>query len=211
MISRMQDLIRSVWIRTRLRGTAFADRYAQLESAYRAEDPWSMSSPREQFRFSATSRICRDWIGPRLPNLLEIGSGEGHQTLHWLDLSDEVYGLELSDRAIQRARTRCPMAKFAQNQDGRINLAPGWPTRFRLVALCEVAYYSSDPEGLIESAERLGESCVISYFEPRSGRLDPIMARIPLVGQETIEFEQTRWVVAWWNSRYLGQVSTERT
>src|SRR3546814_1302193 len=80
--------------------------------AYKLGDPWNMESRLEQARFVATNAVVARAFG-RVGTLLEVGCGEGHQTRVLDELADEVYGIDVSPTAVERARERVPKAHFA--------------------------------------------------------------------------------------------------
>ncbi|MGB2788672.1 MAG: methyltransferase domain-containing protein, partial [Dokdonella sp.] len=110
--SLLQKIKRRTWMKFALRGVGGNDNFERLDLAYSIEDPWNMDSPGERARFEATNRIIEREFGP-LDSLLELGCGEGHQTLHFASLARQTYGLDVSEKAIERARERVPAGKFA--------------------------------------------------------------------------------------------------
>jgi len=86
-----------------------ADPARELDTLYMLEDPWHMDSAREQARFAWTNGIISAHF-PRLDTLLEVGCGEGHQSLHLSQLCGRLYAIDVSRRALRRASRRCPNA-----------------------------------------------------------------------------------------------------
>ncbi len=157
---------RSLWTRVMLRDTAFTGRHTKLRRLYSLEDPWDMASEREQYRFEQTNEILTG-IAPHFGNILELGCGEGHQSLHLSALTDELRGLELSQKAVERARSRCPGASF---QVGGIENAGSLlsSTRFDLIVACEVLYYVRDTDEVISELQSRAERIFVSNYLPRS-------------------------------------------
>ena len=158
--------IRSFWKRLMLRDTAFGGRYGRLRRLYSLEDPWDMASEREQHRFEQSNKIIAS-ISASFANVLELGSGEGHQSVYLSTLTDDLHGLELSSRAVERARARCPEASFVV---GGIEDVPMlWPeTRFDLIVACEVLYYVANLDELLMMLEQRSERLFVSNYRPRS-------------------------------------------
>jgi SAM-dependent methyltransferase len=155
-----------LWKRTMLRGTAFTGAYRKLSLLYTMEDPWDMESAREQHRFSETHRLLAA-VAARFDSILELGAGEGHQSLYLSKLTDELHGLELSTRAVARARRRCPSGQFVQGRledlprlfEGRV---------FDLVTACEVLYYVQDLEAAIALIQSHADRLFVSNYQTRA-------------------------------------------
>jgi len=70
-----------------------------------------MQSERETTRFIETNRLIEQTFG-RPKRLLEIGSAEGHQSSYLADICDQLVSTDVSQRALTRARRRCPSGTF---------------------------------------------------------------------------------------------------
>ena len=101
--------LREYWVRWALRGVHYADRAGKLDLLYVVEDPWRMESAREQARFAWTNGLIAAEFSP-LETMLEIGSGEGHQSQHLSRLCARHFGIDVSARAVRRALRRRPAA-----------------------------------------------------------------------------------------------------
>jgi SAM-dependent methyltransferase len=194
---RAPSVLRDLWFRLFLRGVHYQDRHRQLDTLYRVEDPWRMSSPEEKTRFEALNAIILREFG-RPGSVLEIGSGEGHQSLWLLKVCERLHGREISPRAVERARKRCPAATFSAG-DLSAPFAAG-ETPFDLVAACEVLYYMSDPQGAVEQMSRLGRACLVSYFQTQTERIDGRVVFPPQAQRETIRHEDVHWTAVWWRN-----------
>jgi SAM-dependent methyltransferase len=171
------------------------DNYNKLDTIYLVEDPWRMTSPWEKHRFAETNRIILDNFG-KVRSLLEIGCGEGHQSLQLSRVCDHLIGLDVSTRAVERARKKCPEEKFLIGDiysDNVNELAP-----FDLVVACEVIYYMSDVETSLNRIREIGRNGLVSYYGKHFGKLDPLVLSIPGATSEIIEFNQARWRIACW-------------
>ena len=183
------------WMRLILRNVSYSNNYKKLNLFYMINNPWRMDSPGEQYRFSETNRLILEKFG-RLGTLLEIGCGEGHQSLYLQQICDRLTGLDVSAKAVQRARSRCPRASFlvgdvfSQEVD---DLGP-----FDLVVACEVLYYMSDLPATLQRMRAIGCNNFVTYFGGAMKTLDMQILTLPGIASEIFEFEQTRWRAAWW-------------
>ena len=66
---------------------------------------------REQSRFIQTNALIEARIG-RVETILELGSGEGHQSEHLSRLCRRLDGVDVSARAVQRAQEKLPNCRF---------------------------------------------------------------------------------------------------
>ncbi|MEP7311038.1 MAG: class I SAM-dependent methyltransferase [Pseudomonadota bacterium] len=190
--------VRRSWMNYALRGVGGADNHARLELAYRIGDPWNMESDLERFRFERTNAIIqRQW--PGLGSILELGCGEGHQSAYLKHCCTDLYGVDVSATAVQRAGLRLPQARFAA---GDIFAQPwgGEEGRFDLVVACEVLYYISDIQRTIEAMNHLGKACLVTMFAPAIHRVGPHVEAMRGLGKDWFGNAGAQWVVAWWPS-----------
>jgi SAM-dependent methyltransferase len=190
--------LKKLWMRIALRGVQFADRHATLDRFYQVKDPWGMDSPRELFRFHETNRLIATHFGH--PNrILEIGCGEGHQSIELQKTADHLFGIDVSSRAIARAKIRCPTATFDVGDITSLQIPQQW-VPFDLVVACEVLYYMKDVPAALAAMQRLGKGCFVSFVDSRRERLEPLMAAIPEASSQRIEFEDVGWTAIWWRT-----------
>ena len=104
-------VLKKIWMRFALRGVHYGNNYKKLDAFYMINDPWDMVSPSQQYRFAETNRLILEKFG-RVGSLLEIGCGEGHQSLQLGQVCDRLTGLDVSARAVKRARRKCPPGEF---------------------------------------------------------------------------------------------------
>lgn len=196
--SLLQKIKRRSWMKYALRGVGPNDNFERLDLAYSIEDPWNMDSATEISRFEGTNRIIEREFG-KVGSLLELGCGEGHQTRYLAKLAEQTYGLDVSAKAIERARERLPLAQFAATD----LFHQPWgdqPRRFELVTACEVLYYMSDVDQTIERMSMLGQNCLVTIFAPAARRVGANLDRIPGVRKDWIWHGGTVWLVAWWRN-----------
>lgn len=196
--AKFRKAIRRTWMKYAMRGVGGADNYERLDLAYRLGDPWNMESGLEQARFAATNALVARHLG-RVGSLLEIGCGEGHQTLALRALADEVYGIDVSPTAIERARGRVPDAHFAATD---IHQQPWGDARgrFDLVVACEVLYYIKDIPATIERMRHLGRACMVTFFAPALVRVGPHLEGIEGLHKDWMQHQGETWLVSWWRN-----------
>ncbi len=149
--------IRTLWKRLVFRGVDFSDKHGAFETAYLVSDPYNLESPQEQHRFVQTNRIIEETFG-HVDNILEIGCGEGRQSFYLQELCGRLEGIDISNRAVERARKHCPQGIFRQ---GDIVDCSG---HFDLVTAFEVVYYSSDIANVLERMSALGNANRLKTF-----------------------------------------------
>lgn len=195
--ARAEQAVRRTWMKYALRKVRQNDAHDRLDLAYRLPDPWHMASEQEQARFAETNAIIERELGDRFGRVLEIGCGEGHQTEHLAALADEITGLDVSELAVERARKRLPEAEF---RVGDIYAQP-WIDergRFDLVTACEVIYYMSDIPRFLQTMDRLGHDCFVTYFAPAARKVAVHVDAMPGVEQTRFRYKDVEWVAAWW-------------
>ena len=179
-------------------GADYRDEVARFNRLYLIRDPWSLSSDRERSRFRETNQLILENFG-RCKSLLEIGCGEGLQSIELQKVCDRLSGIDVSRRAIKRARRLCPQATFAVGNF--YNLPPSMPlTRFDLVTACEVLYYMGDISLALMQISELGRGCLISYYDGAARVLNEHVSKIPGVRFDTVSYEGTSWTLAWWRN-----------
>lgn len=187
---------RRLWMKYALRGVGSSDNHSRLDLAYSIEDPWNMDSVLERTRFEATDQIIERAFG-RVGSILELGCGEGHQTRHLARLCDQMYGVDVSTQAIERARKRVPEAQFAVADI----FSQPWGAdrhRFDLVTACEVLCYVSDPVASIERMRHLAPNGLVTFYAPTTHRTAPALERVPGLRKDWIHAGATSWMVGWW-------------
>ncbi len=163
---RLGDRLAGLWKRALLRGAAFRDAGRRLDLLYALEDPWEMASEREQHRFRETSARLRE-IAPHFQSVLEVGCGEGHQSVELLRLTDALAGIDISARAVARARARCPEGRFEVGGTADVaRLFPG--RRFDLVVACEVLYYVGDVAAAVAQLQAAGDRLFVTAYRQRA-------------------------------------------
>nr|WP_232367496.1 class I SAM-dependent methyltransferase [Altererythrobacter lutimaris] len=166
---------------------------------YRASDPWGLDNANERARFVETNRRIEQRFG-KVGHLLELGCGEGAQSLVLAEVCERLTGLDVSTRAIQRARARCPDAQFEVGAGEDIEaLFPG--QRFDLITACEVLYYSADPAGLIASLQSMSDQVFVTVYDARFAPLEQLLNGSGWEQLEAIEEGDLRWICRAWSRK----------
>jgi SAM-dependent methyltransferase len=183
--------------RTFNQGMHYRDEVERFNRLYLVRDPWAMNCEREEFRFKETNRLITDNFG-HPHRVLEIGCGEGLQSSELQKVCGTLYGIDVSARAIKRAKRRCPQATFAVGDMYSLPLQSVPFTSFDLVTACEVLFYMADVPAALRHLGALGQACLISYYSDVREEMDKYVEKIPGVHFETITFEAAMFIVAWW-------------
>ncbi|CAG1019323.1 hypothetical protein BURC_04196 [Burkholderiaceae bacterium] len=192
-----RKFVSKVWRRCTLGRIGANDNHAGLDTLYALPDPWSMTSQREQSRFVQTNAVIEKLTG-RVGTLLEIGSGEGHQSEHLAKLCDELYGFDVSARAVARAQERLPNCRFGVGQLSELPWSLPAGRKYDLVVACEVLYYLSDIEDAVRRMSSLGHSCFASFFCPSARLVAQHLDGIPGLQRGWIYHDPYAWLWAYW-------------
>jgi cyclopropane fatty-acyl-phospholipid synthase-like methyltransferase len=179
-------------------GVLYGDQHEKFDKAFLMPDPWGMKTEREQQRFKETNRIIERIFG-RPKRVLEIGSAEGHQSKYLAEICNQLVGTDVSERALSRARHRCPSATFHAT-DILSDSCELQLEYFDLVVACEVLYYVGDVPTALKRMEKLGRNCLVTFSERESQTMQEHMKPVPLAGKELIQHDQTTWHAMWWPS-----------
>lgn len=194
--------ISRIFKRAMLRGSAFSGSYGKLRMLYALEDPWEMSSAKEQHRFEATNAHLSA-VAPHFGTLLELGCGEGHQSVYLARIADEVSGLDISPRAVDRAGKRCPDGRF---RVGRVEdaaaLFPG--ERFDLITGCEVLCYAPDIRKILADLQAMTDRLYVSNYEARARTMRDHFAGAGWTALPSIRYDDTVWECHIWERPQSG-------
>ncbi|MBI5401855.1 MAG: class I SAM-dependent methyltransferase [Ignavibacteriae bacterium] len=85
----------------------------KFEEIYSTEDPWKLRGRQEQFRYRRTIEFIRKNIQKPNMKILELGCSEGHFTAHLSKQEYRITAVDISEKAIQRAKKKnIPNAEF---------------------------------------------------------------------------------------------------
>ncbi len=201
--SRARRLVRRTWMKYAGHGMSAAEVLSGLERLYDTPDPWKMASPREQFRFARTNEIiARELIEPqrRVGTILEIGCGEGHQSEYLQRLCQQLTGIDIVARALERARRRLPGVEWVV---GNLEEQPwaGAGRSFDIITACEVLYAFADIPATLRLMSRLGNACLVTYFGGAAHAVERPLRRMPLQGRASFRYGEITWTAVWWRSK----------
>jgi SAM-dependent methyltransferase len=203
LLARARSLIRRTRMKYRGHGLSRADVLTGLERMYARTDPWDMTGAREQFRFERTSEILRRQLipgGGTTASILEIGCGEGHQSVHLRRLCERLTAIDIVPVAIERARARAPDVEWVL---GHLEDQP-WVDagrKFDIVTACEVLYAFNDIPTTLRLMSRLGNACLVTYFGGAAHAMEWPLRAVRLAGRESFVFETVSWTAVWWHPR----------
>jgi len=192
-----RKLVSKVWRRYAMRDIGGNDNHAGLDRLYALPDPWGMTTRREQSRFEQTNTVIESLAG-RLNTMLEIGSGEGHQSEHLARLCHRLDGLDVSERAVARAQRRVPQCRFGVGEVSAVPWTLPEGNKYDLVVACEVLYYLSDIGQAVDCMSRLGRSCLVTFFCPSARKVAPHLESIPALQRGWIYHDPYAWLWAFW-------------
>ncbi len=178
----LAKLKRKIWFRLAMRGSGQNDPNKQLNRLYFIRDPWAIDTPGELKRIQATNDAIQKAFG-RIDTMLEVGAGEGVQSQHLAKLCNHLTGIDVSPRAIARARKRAarhfPGATF---NTGDLT-AQSWADeqgKFDVVIAAEVLNYMSDPKAFLDRIARLSKrGWFLTYYAMNEAKLGPLVRGLP--------------------------------
>src|ERR1700732_1216256 len=150
---------RNLWKKFVFRAVDFSDNYGAFRTAYLVADPYNLKSAQAAYRFLTTNRIIEKNFG-QVHRLLEIGCAEGYQSEHLKLLCSSLHGIDVSAKAIARAKARCPTCSFSAEDLFSVEGS------FDLVVAAEVLYYMKDIPAVLNRMNQLGSNCLVTYYEP---------------------------------------------
>ena len=207
MILSIPVFIKDLWSRALLHGVHYRDRYGQLDFLYKLNDPWNLNSPGERVRYQETNNLIQREFG-RPRRLLELGCGEGYQSQYLARVCDSLHGCDISARAVQRARDRCTSGTFSVGSIS--DLLAKQVAKYDVVVACEVLYYIKDVQGTIDNMSKLGDACLVTYYESQRDRLDRTIVCPGPSGRSVIRNGEGSWIAVWWhNPRSSGSEAAD--
>jgi SAM-dependent methyltransferase len=147
----------------RLRWQAFKTRRKMNRQFGKRVDPFSYSTdPYEIARLEALDAAA----GAEPGKVLELSCAEGHLTRRLAARAADLLAVDISARAIERARERAPSARFAEGD--LLVWEPGAEGPFDVIVVAEVLYYLDRPGVRAEFAALFPR--IASWLKP-GGRL----------------------------------------
>jgi SAM-dependent methyltransferase len=138
----------------------------EWDSWYTKPDPW-------QYEGSAEDRVRTEILLSRIRNArfrhcLDVGCGEGALTQAISAHAEETIGVDISVKAVERARSRYPSLRFEQ---GDLLDVVRWPEfrgrPFDFIVASEVLYYlqsDEEREAAVDGLADLGVAQCVYYF-----------------------------------------------
>jgi SAM-dependent methyltransferase len=138
----------------------------QWERWYASANPWGTEGGDDDLVREAA--IIDRMRHAHFANLLDLGCGEGRLTSALATVSDRTIGIDISERALERARSRYPHIEF---QQGDLPEALARPeivnTPFDFICVAEVLYYfqtDAEREAVLTALARIGAPACVYYF-----------------------------------------------
>lgn len=192
-----RKLVSKAWRYYALRNLGTSDNHAGLDKLYALPDPWGMTTERERSRMRQTNALVESLVG-RVGTILEVGSGEGHQSAQLALLCDRLDGIDVSVRAVERARAQVPNCRFGVGELTAMPWSLARDERYDLVVACEVLYYLGDIPRAIESMSRLGRACLVTFFCPSARVVAQHLESLHGLQRGWIYHEPYAWLWAFW-------------
>lgn len=187
---------RQIWSKTYDAGMSEADVRQRTADIYAAHvDPWHLA--REQERFSQTNAVIERRFG-RVVTMLEIGCGEGYQTVWLARLCDRIVGTDISEDALARARALVPAGTFTLSPLPELPLPAGLPA-LDLAVACEVLYFATDIGAAVTRMRALAPRGLVTGLERKWKRIGAAVNGLPGLAIERIVTAENTWLVATWD------------
>ena len=146
----------------------FANPEIYWESVFEAADPWNYTSAYEELKYARTLSILP---GTRIGRALELACAEGHFTALLSPRVDALTAVDISTKALDRARERCRRMQNVEFQKLDFfsePLAGAW----NLIICSEVLYFLNDLAALRNIAEKIRSALTDGgYFLTAHARL----------------------------------------
>jgi SAM-dependent methyltransferase len=196
--SPLRGVVSKAWRRYALRNVGSNDNHSGLERLYALPDPWDMASASEQSRFGQTN-IALDRLSGRVNTILEVGSGEGHQSRYLSRLCDRLYGFDVSARAVSRAQSLLPHCHFGEGRlPGPLPWTLGSGEKYDLVVACEVLYYLKDIDAAVRQMSSLGRRCFVSFYAPYASLMAPRLQDVCGASRGWMHHHPSTWLWIYW-------------
>lgn len=196
--SRMESAYRRAWSLLTMRAGEYSSTdTTRFDRLHRIEDPYEMGSNRELVRFEKTNDLLQRTC-PDIANILEIGSGEGIQTRYLARLTPHITGIEVSPRAVARARERIADVDFIVGaaEDVATLVAN---RKVDLAMACEMLYLTPHAARILEDLKQIAARIFVTNYAKRAPDVAPYLTGDGWQRLENIEVEGTVWWCYLWN------------
>jgi peptidoglycan/xylan/chitin deacetylase (PgdA/CDA1 family) len=124
------------------------------DAVFSREDPWDYSNAYEQQKYRHTLEMIPEGS---LSRVLELGCAEGLFTKMLSEKAVDILALDISERALERARKRCAGLKNVKLEQH--DIAQGIPAEeFELIICSEILYYLRDRYAVEAFANQVKEA-----------------------------------------------------
>ena len=132
------------------------------EIIYFFRNPWNLNNYNETLRYKKINEYLLEFNNlNKFESAIEIGSGEGHQSIYLSQITKNLDAIEISSIASKRSKKR----NLGNVNFKKINLYNYKSNKYYDVVIAsEVIYYFNDIEKFINKIETLGNSYFISYY-----------------------------------------------
>jgi SAM-dependent methyltransferase len=196
----MLPALKSLWSRLMLRRVQYRAAYGRLRALYSVEDPWNLSSSKEVSRFEAINAIIADHLKMGGDSrVLELGCGEGHHSAYLKQICGTLYGLDVSDLAVRRARLRNPECVFAAGlAEDAASVFPG--VRFDLIVASETLYYLKDLDIALAKLKAIAPRLLVTNLMERHQKIAHHLKGPGWTDLAPIHAEGVDWSCCVWQS-----------
>ena len=137
----------------------------RFEEMYRAEETEQFDSWRQEDLSNSDKRIAKAIIsGHEFQRIIDIGCGKGVFTSTLKTDANEVVGIDLSETAIAKARSKYPHIDFRVGSTMILENPAGEPVD--LIVLMEILSYVEDWRDVIRQAASAGRYLLLSLYLP---------------------------------------------
>jgi SAM-dependent methyltransferase len=200
-------IFRQFWSLAALRGGEYNGHDpSRFDIFHLLEDPYELKSEKEIARFERTNDLILKYV-KRHDAVLELGSAEGVQTAFLAKISGEITGVEVSRRAVDRARLRVRQADFICGPAEEVIQQFGDKV-FDLALLCETLYLMQRSPKIMEELKRISSAIIITNYAKRAPDVEHNMAGEGWRRLENIESNGTIWWCYLWEEA-IGQSSQD--
>jgi len=132
------------------------------EIIYFFKNPWNLNNESEILRYKKINEYLLKFNKlNKFESAIEIGSGEGHQSIYLSHIINNLDSIEISSIATKRAKEK----HLSNINFKNVNLYDYNSNKnYDLVIASEVIYYFIDIEKFIDKIETLGNAYFISYY-----------------------------------------------
>lgn len=167
-----------------------------MDWLYLMPDPWDLAGGAERERFQVLNQIIKNAHFPT-GNVLELGCGEGENTAFLSQLCQNLDALDISGRAINRAKSKNIKANFFQAN--LIDFLKSNSRQYDLIIACEVLYYLKDIKQVLELMNQQGKNIIVTFFDGEASQMAAHFTKIKNINYQVIQGKENKWHAYWWS------------